>query len=158
VLFERFMGEVLRGAVKAQSALLPETVHLQPRDAARVRKTLPLLRDMGFGIAEFGGDSFVVDALPPCLAEAAAETLLIEISHGLEQAGARGGKGRWQEESIAQAACKAAVKARDRLRLEEIEQLVVDLARTEMPYTCPHGRPTLIFTSFRELNRKFGRE
>ena len=50
------------------------------------------------------------------------------------------------------------MKANDRLTLEEIEQLVVDLAKTEMPYTCPHGRPTIILTSYRELNRKFGRE
>jgi predicted dehydrogenase len=69
-----------------------------------------------------------------------------------------GGQASLREEAIAQAACKAAVKARDKLRLDEIEKLVVDLARTEMPYTCPHGRPTLIFSSFRDLNRKFGRE
>ena len=43
------------------------------------------------------------------------------------------------------------------MTLQEIEQLVIDLARTEMPYTCPHGRPTLIFSSFSDLNRKFGR-
>ena len=62
------------------------------------------------------------------------------------------------EEAIAQAACKAAVKARDRLTLAEIEKLVVDLARTDMPYTCPHGRPTVILESFHDLNKKFGRE
>ena len=50
-----------------------------------------------------------------------------------------------------------AVKAHDKLTLEEIEKLVVDLAHAEMPYTCPHGRPTVIFMGFNELNRKFGR-
>ena len=50
------------------------------------------------------------------------------------------------------------MKARDSLTLDEIERLVIDLARAEMPYTCPHGRPTLIFQSFKEINRKFGRE
>jgi DNA mismatch repair protein MutL len=113
---------------------------------------------MGFGVSEFGGDTFVVDALPSHVAGADGRTLLLDVSRNLEQAGVRGAKGRWREESIAQAACKAAVKARDRLTLSEIEELVIALARTEMPYTCPHGRPTLIFTSFRELNRKFGRE
>ena len=49
------------------------------------------------------------------------------------------------------------MKAHDRLTLEEIERLVIELAGTEMPYTCPHGRPTLIHMSFGELNRKFGR-
>ena len=59
---------------------------------------------------------------------------------------------------VAKAACHAAVNSRDKLKREEIEQLVVDLARTAMPYTCPRGRPTLIFTSFKELCNKFGRE
>jgi len=158
VLFERFMNDVLNGKVHTQNLLIPETVELGPRDALCVRKNLDVLKEMGFGIAEFGGDSFVVDALPSHLAAASAKSLLPEVARGLEESGARGAKGRWREEAIAQAACKAAVKARDKLNLEEIEQLVIDLARTEMPYTCPHGRPTVIFTSFKELNKKFGRE
>jgi DNA mismatch repair protein MutL len=123
-----------------------------------VRKNLDVLRKMGFGIAEFGADAFVVDELPSYFAGSAPGALLGEVAYGLEVAGGRGAKGRWQEESIAQAACKSAVKARDRLTLEEMEKLIVELAQTEMPYTCPHGRPTLIFTSFKELNKKFGRE
>jgi DNA mismatch repair protein MutL len=157
VLFERFMAEVLAGKVQTQSLLMPETVELRPADALRVRKNLDLFTKMGFGISEFGGDSFVVDALPSYLAAASALSLLPDAAAGLEQAGARGGKGRWREECVAQAACKSAVKARDKLTLEEIEKLVIDLAHCELPYTCPHGRPTLIFTSFKELNRKFGR-
>jgi DNA mismatch repair protein MutL len=158
VLFDRFMAAVQRREVSSQALLMPETVELGPQDAVRLRKVIDVLKVLGFGISEFGGDSFVVDALPAHFAGAAPKSLLIEISHELELAGTRSAQGRWREEAIAQAACKAAVKSRDKLRLEEIEQLVVDLARTEMPYTCPHGRPTLIFTSYRELNRKFGRE
>jgi DNA mismatch repair protein MutL len=158
ILFERFMAEVSKRQIQTQGLLVPETVELQPRDAQRVRKHMPLLRDMGFGLSEFGGDAFLVDALPTCLAGGSARSILVEIATTLDAAGARGGKGRWEEESVAQAACKAALKAHDKLSLEEIEKLVVDLALTEMPYTCPHGRPTLIFTSFHELNRKFGRE
>lgn len=159
VLFENLMQAVNRGAVESQNLLLPETVELRPRDGARVRQHLDMLTSMGFGISEFGGDAFVVDALPACLSGASAQRILVEVVQALEQAGARGAdKGRWREEAIAQAACKAAVKARDALQLEAIERLVVDLAGTDMPYTCPHGRPTLIFMSFRELNKKFARE
>jgi len=158
VLFEAFMSAVLAENAGSQSLLMPETVELRPKDAVRVRDNLELLKSMGFGISEFGGDAFVVDALPACLSATSAPGVLIAVSQALEQAGARGGKGRWKEEAIAQAACKAAVKARDALKLEEIERLVVDLAQAEMPYTCPHGRPTLIFMSFRDLNKKFGRE
>ncbi|MCK5529440.1 MAG: DNA mismatch repair endonuclease MutL, partial [Kiritimatiellae bacterium] len=157
VLFERFMTDVNDRQVESQSLLLPVTVDLDARDALRVRKQAELFKSMGFGISEFGGDAFVVDALPTYFSAADPKSLLIEIAHGLEQAGGRGGSGRWREESIAQSACKASVKARDHLSLEEIERLVVDLSKTNMPYTCPHGRPTLVFASFHEINRKFGR-
>ncbi len=157
VMFEKFMRDVNNRQIESQSLLLPVTVDLDARDALRVRQQADLFKTMGFGISEFGGDSFVIDALPAYFSGADPKALLIEIAHGLEQAGGRGGSGRWREESIAQSACKASVKARDHLSLEEIERLVIDLAKTDMPYTCPHGRPTLVFASFHEINRKFGR-
>lgn len=157
VLFERFMSDFARGVVESQGLLMPETVELRPTDGLRVRKHLEVLRRLGFGISEFGGEAFVVDALPAIFPAVSAQVLIVEIATALEQAGTRGGSSSWKEEAIIQAACKTAVKARDRMTLQEIEQLVIDLARTEMPYTCPHGRPTLIFSSFADLNRKFGR-
>ncbi|MBN2302238.1 MAG: DNA mismatch repair endonuclease MutL [Lentisphaerae bacterium] len=157
VLFEKFMDDMTNGKVNVQGLLFPQTVELPAKDAACVRKHLELLETMGFGISTFGGDSFVIDALPAHFAGASAKSFLPEIVQALEESGARNAKGRWREESIARAACKAAVKANDKLTLEEIEKLVADLAAAKMPYTCPHGRPTLIITSFRELNRKFGR-
>ena len=158
VLYERFMKDMETGHVTIQNLLIPETVEMMPKDALCVRKNMDLFKQMGFGISEFGGDAFVVDALPSCFAAVSAKTLLTEIASSLEQTGARKSAGRWREEAIVQAACKSAVKARDKLTLQELEQLVVDLTGTELPYTCPHGRPTMIFTSFQDLNKKFGRE
>lgn len=157
ILYERFMREVTQHRVKSQGLLAPETADLPPERALMVRRNLDLLRAMGFGISEFGGDTFVVDALPVCLGNASARSVLDEVASSLDAGGSRGGTERWAEERVAQAACKAAVKARDKLSVQEIEQLVLDLARAEMPYTCPHGRPTIIFMGFTELERKFGR-
>jgi DNA mismatch repair protein MutL len=157
VLFERYMREATSNRVSSQGLLTPETVDLAPHDALRVRENMELLRKMGFGVSEFGGDSFIIDALPTCLGNASAASLLREVASSFDRGGARGGTERWAEEDIAQAACKAAVKARDKLTLGEMERLVVDLAGAEMPYTCPHGRPTIIFMSFQELYKKFGR-
>jgi DNA mismatch repair protein MutL len=157
VLFERLMKQRTSHAVKSQGLLAPETVAVLPAAAEAVRENLALLRAMGFGVADFGGDAFIVDALPACLGGAAPATVLAAVAETLARGGPRGGAERWTEEAVAQAACRAAVKAHDVLRLDEIEQLVVALAQAEMPYTCPHGRPTIIFTSYPELNRKFGR-
>ncbi len=157
VLFDRYLKAIGDGAVASQGLLTPETVEMPPRDALRVRQNLVLLRRMGFGIAEFGGNSFVVDALPAFLSGTTARAWLPDIARQLEESGARGGGARGQEDAVAQAACKAAVRSRDHLTVAEIERIVRDLAATEMPYTCPHGRPTLIYTSLRELAQKFGR-
>ncbi len=158
VLFEKLLNAVELGQVESQGLLVPETVELQPRDALYVRKNIELIKKLGVGVSEFGGDTFVVDALPRGMGGLGIKEMLIDVARHLETLGERGSHSRWREEAIAQAACKAAVKARDRLSLSEVEQLVVALASAEMPYTCPHGRPTLIYTSFRELDRKFGRE
>lgn len=157
LLFERFMRSAVARKVKSQGLLAPETVELTPHDAALVRKQLPLLEQMGFGLSDFGGDTFIIDALPDLLGAVAASNVLVAVAQTLEQGGERGGTEHWAEERIAKAACRAAVKAQDKLSLQEIEKLVIDLAGAEMPYTCPHGRPTLIFMGFTELDKKFGR-
>lgn len=158
VLYERFMTALQRHEIKMQGLLSPEAIALPPQQAERVRSNLELLREMGFGVADFGGDHFVVDAMPGFLGVVSPRTVLAEIASDLERGGRRAGTERWAEQQIAMSACKAAVKARDRLTVQEIEQLVRDLAACEMPYTCPHGRPTLIYMAFAELRRKFGRE
>jgi DNA mismatch repair protein MutL len=157
LMFEKFMRETVERKVKSQGLLAPETVDLSPRDAVHVRKHIDLMVAMGFGLSEFGGDTFLVDAMPVCLGGVSATSVLADIAQGFEQSGERGGTERWAEERVAKAACRAAVKANDRLTLQEIERLVVDLAQANMPYTCPHGRPTLIFMGYNELDRKFGR-
>ncbi len=157
VLFDRLMRAVLSRSVQSQSLLLPETIELPSRDAARVRQHLALFADLGFGISEFGGNAFVVDGVPACLDGVPVKVMIPDMAASLEQAGSRGGN-EAREDALAQAACRAAVGCRQRLSLHEIERLVVDLAQSEMPYTSPRGRPTLIFNSIKELHRKFGRE
>jgi len=156
VLFERWMDQLHAGTIHSQGLLTPETVALAPKDARLVERHLEVLSRMGFGISSFGGDTFIIDAVPSFLNTSATESLLNDLARTLEQGGSA--RDSLCEERVAKAACRAAVKARDRLTLEEIEHLVTDLASTRMPYTCPHGRPTLIYMGFGELRRKFGRE
>ena len=159
VLYERLMDTTKTGKVNAQRLLLPETVKLPPEDAARVRKHLVLLQSMGFGVDDFGDDHFVIDALPDEVQSAPRRELLLDIAHDLETAGVRRGSDKWREEAVVRAACRAAVDGRQsELAPQELAQLVDDLARCRMPYTCPRGRPTMILTPYRELARKFGRE
>ncbi len=157
VLFEKFMRAVEDHAVQQQGLLAPETVSLLPADAMHVRNHLDVLQELGFGVSAFGGDTFIIDALPVYVQNGPAESLLVEIARELEQAGKRRGARELVREKIAQSACQTAVRTNDRISEREIEILVADLAKTEMPYTSPRGRPTLIYTSFTELDRKFSR-
>ena len=157
VLYERLMDNARSGETLSQRMLLPETVQLAPRDAARLRKHLSVVQAMGFGVAEFGSDHFIVESLPAALGTVSCRELLGNIAHDLETAGTRRGAEKWREELIAKAACRAVTGSSEPLSEEAAERLVNDLAATRMPYTCPRGRPTMIFTSYRELERKFGR-
>ena len=158
VLFEKFMAAVHKHAIQKQGLLAPESIDLLPSDAQIVRDHIEVLQELGFGVSEFGGDTFIVDALPVYVQDGPAESLLVEIARELEKSGKKSGARELVQERIAQAACQTAVRIKDQLTDTEIEKLVEDLAKTEMPYTSPRGRPTLIYTSFTELNRKFSRE
>lgn len=158
VLFEKFMHDLTAGKPSRQGLLTPEAIELMPADADALRRQLSVLDEMGFGISDFGQDTFIVDALPVHLQNGSPIVILSGIAQALEKSGAASKATREAlRETVAQAACRTSVKAKDALSTAMIERLVEDLAKTEMPYTCPHGRPTLIFTSFTELNRKFGK-
>jgi DNA mismatch repair protein MutL len=157
ILFDKFMAAAHEQAIRKQGLLTPETVDLLPADAQLVREHIAILQQLGFGVSEFGGDTFIVDALPVYVQEGPAESLLTDIARELDKAGKKRGARELVQEKIAQAACQTAVRCKERLSDAEIERLVADLAKSEMPYTSPRGRPTLIYTSFTELNRKFSR-
>ncbi|MFH0880542.1 MAG: DNA mismatch repair endonuclease MutL [Lentisphaerota bacterium] len=158
VIYDRLMAGALDGQAQSQSLLAPENVELKTADAQHVRECLEVLRAMGFGIAEFGGDAFIVDRLPVSVDQGRIGDLLADIAHEIDQGGARRGMLHGVEEMVARAASRLAVAGGTRLAEAEVEQLIRDLSSTEMPYTCPHGRPTMIFMGFQELARKFGRE
>ena len=157
VLYERLLAAMNRGTVPSQGLLPPVTVQVTPAQFGALRKHLDSLKQMGFGVAEFGADTFMVDALPVWVAEVAPGPLLSDIADGLMQGG-KGAARDWVQPLIASTAGRLAVGLQRELNPAELEALIRDLARTEMPYTSPRGKPTVILMSYRELNRKFGRE
>lgn len=158
VVYENLMRAFSSDHPLIQGLLAPETVSLPPADAENIRHSLGVLRRMGFDIEEFGADSFVINGLPAIISpHGSVRRLLLDVAAAVHVAGHRAAQRAAIAELVAKAACRSAVKGGEHFSEPEIEQLVVRLAETEMPYTCPHGRPTLIMLSFRELNRKFGR-
>jgi DNA mismatch repair protein MutL len=157
ILFEQMLTRLESGTVPSQRLLLPETVELSIRDALFLRENLATLNRLGVGLNEFGERTFLLDAVPPLVKPGDSRRFVLELIDGLKAAGQEVNSQRLGEHTIAKTVCRHAVKAHDPLGGPELENLVNDLRRCAMPYTCPHGRPTMIEMNFRELEKKFGR-
>ena len=158
ILFEQMLTRIESGgAAPSQKLLLPETIELPARDAIFLREQLAGLTRLGVGLSEFGERTFLLDALPPFVKTADARRFVLDLVDELKAAGREVNLARLGEHTIAKTVCRHAVKANDPLGGAELENLVEDLRRCAMPYTCPHGRPTLIEMNYRELEKKFGR-
>ena len=158
ILFEQMLSRLERNdQAPSQRLLLPETVELSARDASFLREQLPALTRLGVGLSEFGERTFLLDALPPFVKSPAPRQFVLQLVDELKAAGQEINSLRLGEHTVAKTVCRHAVKANDPLAGPELESLVEDLRHCVMPYTCPHGRPTLIEMNFRELEKKFGR-
>jgi len=158
ILFEQMVDRLERNAqASSQKLLLPETIELSVRDAQFLRGQLSVLTRLGVGLSEFGERTFLLDALPPFLKVSDSRRFVLDLVDGLKAAGKEVNTVRLGEHTVAKTVCRHAVKANDPLAGRELENLVEELRRCAMPYTCPHGRPTLIEVNYRELEKKFGR-
>ncbi|MDR1305771.1 MAG: DNA mismatch repair endonuclease MutL [Verrucomicrobiales bacterium] len=158
VLFEQMLDRMSKEEALSQRLLTPLTVELPPAQADFVSRQLAALQLAGLGVDHLGGNTFVVDALPPMIKTPRVEQFFRDMLSDLEQAGGETRRQRkLSEEVVAKTVCRHAVKANDTLGLAELEKLVIDLHHCALPYTCPHGRPTMIYLGRDELEKKFGR-
>jgi DNA mismatch repair protein MutL len=158
ILFEQMLERLERKEqAPSQKLLLPETIELAPRDANFLRGQLEVLTRLGVGLSEFGEQTFLLDALPPFVKVGDSRRFTLDLVDELKAAGQDVNSARLGEHVIVKTVCRHAVKANDSLAGRELENLVEDLRHCAMPYTCPHGRPTIIEMNYRELERKFGR-
>ncbi len=158
ILFEELRRRMEEQGVPSQRLLLPQVISLAPRDAEWIERNLATLQKMGLGVEEFGRHTFKLESLPPFLSGADPARLLQDVIDSLKSASHSTSPLRLGEEMIAKTVCRHAVKANDFLRRAEVEKLIHDLLECELPYCCPHGRPTMIQISLGELEKKFGRK
>jgi len=158
ILFEELRRRMEEQGVPTQKLLLPQTFDLPPRDADWIERNLSTLQRMGIGIESFGPDNFKIDSLPSFLSVSDAAQFMRKVIDDLKGTGNSASAMRLGEEMIAKTVCRHAVKANDPLRYPEVEKLIRDLLDCDLPYCCPHGRPTMIQISLAELEKKFGRK
>ena len=158
ILFEELQRRMEDHGVPGQRLLMPLTIQVGPRDGDWIQQNLGTLHKMGIGIESFGAGTFKIDALPQFMQTGEPLQLVREIIDDLRQTSITTSKVRLGEDVIASTACRHAVKANDYLREPELVKLIQDLMTCDLPYCCPHGRPTMIQISYLELEKKFGRK
>ena len=158
ILFEELRRRMEEQGVPTQKLLLPQTFDVPPRDADWIERNISILQKMGIGIESFGPGTFKIDSLPGFLNVSDPAQFMRKVIDDLKSAGNSTSPMRLGEDMIATTVCRHAVKANDPLRYPEIENLIRDLLECDLPYCCPHGRPTMIQISLLELEKKFGRK
>lgn len=158
ILFERLRRQIENEGVPSQRLLIPITVQITPKDYDWIRLNLESLSRMGFALEPFGEATLKIDAVPQFFRVADPAGAMRRLVDELRSMTASTSRLRIGEDVIAKTVCRHAVKANDELRLPEIQQLVRDLLACDLPYCCPHGRPTMIQISYQELEKKFGRK
>ena len=155
---ERIAFERLRdtAASASQQLLLPETVQLSPADSARISAAMDVISAMGFRIEPFGRDTFKIEAVPQLIGSLPPVDIISTIAHDLSEVGARRGA-TWREELVAKSVARSFAGMSLALDADGAKCLVEELASCRMPYVSPAGKPTMIFTSTRELDRKFAK-
>lgn len=158
ILYEEMLTRMEQQDVPTQRLLLPLTMEVTPRDADWLNRHLDILNRAGIGLEPFGASTFKIDCLPTYLRAGEPTQLIRDIIDDLRETSAQTSKLRLGEEMIIKNVCRHAVKANDVLREPELERLIQDLLACDLPYCCPHGRPTMIQLSYGELEKKFGRQ
>ncbi|BCV25035.1 DNA mismatch repair endonuclease MutL [Gelria sp. Kuro-4] len=154
ILFEQLLAEAERGTVAVQQLAVPQTITVTEPELAVWREGSDTWRRIGFDLAEFGADTLVLRAAPKVLTLGAAVRLVQDL---LEQPPA-GEQGAWERERhrlLSLLACHGAIRAGRPLSLAEGKELLAQLARCRHPYNCPHGRPTCLCLTKRELDKRF---
>ena len=155
VMFEKILRESKENAsALSQQLLIPITLELSRSEISFLEKNVEYLNKLGYELDFFGGNTAIVNGVPHLFSQGNVGGALRDIISDLSETGRTGSI---DLETVARSACKAAVKAHDNLTEQEIRNLLGQMSECIMPFCCPHGRPTVICISTRELEKRFSR-
>lgn len=157
ILYEYLCGIKGSSAIEKQALLVPQTLHLDRRSAVLLRERLHEVTSVGFELEPFGGESYVVRAVPAAIRNKDPLKILRDLVEELVESSVTRKLVPTREQIWITSACHMAVKAGDPLSIPEMEKLIYDLATTENPYLCPHGRPITVTLTRESMLRLFKR-
>ncbi len=157
VLYERTLREMKSREFTSQYLSPPIILSLSMQEAQLLNENIDRFSRIGFEIEPFGGEEYAVRAVPDNLFSIAKKELLMEMIDDLTEGLSTSMTPELIDEKVASLSCKAAVKGNNRLSAQEVDKLIGELLTLDNPYHCPHGRPTIIAMTKRDLEKKFKR-
>ena len=157
ILFEQLRKRIRDGKLEVQKLLIPEPIDLPPEQSAIVLEFKDQLAELGLDVSEFGGTTILLSSYPTLLSRRPPFEILQGVIDYLLSKDRPPTKEVLLDHLLATMACKAAVKAGDRLTQEEIAYLLELRKMAEDSHHCPHGRPTTLLFSRKQLDKQFGR-
>ncbi len=157
VIFESLKAAYRRSAITTQGFLVPETVELNHREADALETLLEDLRNMGIEIEPFGGRTYVIKSVPALLAGSPVKPLVLEIVEKAVDIGLLSDMDHGVDECLAIMACHGAIKAKQPLGEAQMRALLEQMDGAGQASRCPHGRPTYIHQSLRDIEKDFKR-
>ena len=157
VLYERTLKGMKDRVFTSQYLSPPIILSLTMQEAELLRENMDRFARIGFEIEPFGGEEYAVRAVPDNLFSIAKKELLMEMIDDLADGISTSMTPELIDEKVASMSCKAAVKGNSRLSAREVDALIGELLTLDNPYHCPHGRPTIIAMTKKELEKKFKR-
>lgn len=155
VKYERLIKQYTNKKVLSQILLPPIIVSLTGQEETILKENFSIFQELGFEIESFGGNEYALRSVPIDLYGCKEKEMFLEVLDGLNDFFLKNNKKI--EEKIASMACKAAVKGKYFLSIEEVNKLIDELLTLDNPYYCPHGRPTMIAITKKEMEKKFKR-
>ncbi|MEW5896750.1 MAG: DNA mismatch repair endonuclease MutL [Nanoarchaeota archaeon] len=156
VLYEKFMSQYVNKDVAVQRLLKSEILEFSPQQKVMTLEHKFILEELGFQMEPFGENAFLIKTVPLLFGKVQPKEIIFDVLELLMDG--RHKLMETKEEIVTRMACRAAVMAGDSLTIAEMEKIMSELARTEMPFTCPHGRPAIIKVTVGELEKMFRRK
>ncbi|MCX7012328.1 MAG: DNA mismatch repair endonuclease MutL [Candidatus Sumerlaeota bacterium] len=156
LLYARAQAALRRPDV--QPLLVPFSFRPAPADVANLEQIIPQLAALGIEVEPFGGGDYIVRAVPADFADLDMGAVIQDLLDAYHGRGVADPDAVVRDKAITRMACRAAIKAGQRLAPEEIARLIDDLLSARLTFTCPHGRPTMILLTKDQLDRQFKRK
>ena len=157
ILYERFRNLILAGPLESQRLLIPEVIDVSAAQAGAAETLEPLLGKLGIELSAFGPGALAVQSFPTLLSSVEIRPFVADLLDKLAESEDAASEEEVIHAALDMMACKAAVKAGDALNTEEIHALLLQRHLTERKSNCPHGRPTTLELTTKDLERQFKR-